>query len=327
MLEFAAPLWLALLPLPPLLLWAWARRQARGDQAGALVHPLAGSIGRLQRPRRRGPASALLWLCGCLLLIFAMARPQWLDHSPAALAPGHNIVFAVDVSGSMRALDYAIDGRPLSRLEMVKQALRHFLERGSGLRAALLVFADDALTLMPLTADLALAARMTDEIHESLAGERTAIGDAIVLAVRRMEETPGEARILVLLTDGADTAGTVRPAAAAALARERGVRIYTVGFGGAGAAPFPLGDGGLAYRETALDENLLRSLAETTGGAYFRVREATDMGGILERIDDVEKARIPVPAQLREWHWLPTIAGLLCLLLAEYRRQRELAST
>lgn len=324
--EFGAPLWLALLPLPPLLLWWWGARPDRDRAAGALVHPLAALIGELQGARRwRGLPSSLLWLCGCLLLILAMARPQWPDPDAAARAPGHDVVFAVDVSGSMRAMDYVVEGRPVSRLEMLRQALGRFLERASGLRAALLVFADDALTLMPLTADLALAARMTGEIDASLAGERTAIGDAIALAVRRMDGAPGEARVLVLLTDGADTAGTVRPDAAAVLAREHGVRIYTVGFGGEGSAPFPLGNGELVYRELPLDEGLLQSLAQATGGAYFRVRDAADMDGILDHIRTVELARIPAPAQTREGFWLPAVLGLLCLVLAEYRRQRELA--
>lgn len=324
MFEFGAPFWLALLPLPPLLWWLWTRRPARAVN-GALIHPLADVIGELQSARRPGRAAVLLWLCGCMLLILALARPQWLDQRAVARASGYDLVFAVDVSGSMRALDYSSGDQALSRLDMVKQALARFFESAGGLRAALLVFADQAYTLMPLTADLGLAAAMSAEIDHGYAGERTALGDAVALALRRMEGSSQATRILVLLSDGADTAGAVRPDIAATLARTQGVRIYTVGFGGDGPVPFPLGNGGVVHRELPLDEAALRTLAETTGGDYFRVRKAEDMDGVLDRIHTVAKARVPVPAPVRDWYWLPTLLGLACVLLAELRRQRTLA--
>lgn len=329
MFEFGAPFWLALLPLPPLLWWLWSLRPAR-SLAGALLHPLAHTIGELQNGRRPGRSAALPWLCGCALLILALARPQWLDRDAAARVPGYDLVIAVDVSGSMRALDYATDypagNQPFSRLDMVKQALARFFERADGLRAALLVFADQAYTLMPLTADLALTADMSKEIDHGYAGERTALGDAVALALRRVETSHLATRALVLLSDGADTAGTIRPDTAATLAREQGVRIYTVGLGNEGPVPFPLGNGNVVYRTLPPDEDALERLAETTGGSYFRMRTAGDMDAVLDHIHAVEKGRIPIPAPARAWYWLPTLLGLACLLLAELRRDRGLAS-
>lgn len=319
MFEFGAPAWLILLPLPFLM---WRLHRGRRDE-DVLIHPLTPLVAALQTSANRRIASQALWLAGCALLIFAMARPQWLDSSAARLDPGHNIVFAIDVSGSMRALDYTVDGQRISRLDMVKRSLRRFLDNSSELRAAIIVFADDAFTLLPLTHDLTLAAEMSAEIDNSLAGERTAIGNAVALAVERLEQTPGAARVLVLLSDGTDTGGTVRPADAAELAHTHGVRIHTVAFGSTGRVAFPLGNGEVIYRELPPDSATLEALANRTGGSHFSVREASDMDAILARIHDMEKTRIPVPAQAWQWYWLPAALGLLCLLHAEYSRRRE----
>ncbi len=323
MFDFGAPAWLILLPLPALL---W-RLRSRQHNEGALIHPLTQLIGTLPAGRRNTLISPhALWVIGCALLILALARPQWLDNDAARLDPGHNIVFAVDVSGSMRALDYLDGDQRISRLDKVKQSLERFLRNGSAMRAGIIVFADDAATLLPLTHDLALAAEMSTEINSSLAGERTAIGNAIALAVQRLEHTPGEARILVLLSDGTDTAGTIRPADAAELARAHDVRIYTVAFGSTGRVPFPLGNGEVIYRELPPDSALLEALAQHTGGVHFSVREASDMDAILEQIHALEKTRIPAPAPAWQWYWLPALLGLLCVLHAEYRRQREMTN-
>jgi Ca-activated chloride channel family protein len=323
--EFGTPLWLVLLPLPPLLWWLWARRPARGD-VGALLHPLACTIGELQRTQHSGRTTVLLWLCSCSLLILALAQPQWRDEDAAANMPGYDLVFAVDVSGSMRALDYTVDDQPLSRLDMVKQALAHFFERAHGLRAALLVFADQAYTLMPLTADLGLAAEMSQEIDHGYAGERTALGDAVLLATRRVESSSLGARILVLLSDGENTAGDISPEAAATLAREQGLRIYTVGIGQEGAVPFPLGNGNIIYRTLPLDEGTLKQLAAATDGDYLRLHSAQDLDALLDRIHRIEKARIPVPAPVHEWYWIAALLSLVFLLLAELRRNNRLVT-
>lgn len=321
-LEVATPLWLAGLPVPPLAWWALRRR--RESAAVALLHPLAGLIRELQGGDRR-PIWPLLWMAGCALIVIALARPQWVDPGAADLAPGHDVVFAVDVSGSMRALDYLADGAAISRLDMVRRSLGEFLGEARALRAGLVVFADDALTLLPLTTDLAVAAAMTREIDNSLAGERTAIGDAIALATRRLESSPGSSRFIVLLTDGTHTAGAVQPEAAVALARARGVRVYTVGFGGDAPVRFPLGTGDSVAATLPPDTGLLARLATAGDGEFHRVREASDMRRVLDAIHAAERSLVPVPVDRRDWYWLPALAGLLLLIAAEYRRQREVS--
>lgn len=329
MLEWADPWWLLLLPLPLLAWWASSRLSDRPSSAGqgALIHPLAQLIAGLASASagRRVP---WLWLFGCLLLILAMARPQWMARD-LDNEPGQNIVFAVDVSGSMRALDYAAGNDRLSRLDMTKRALKRFLGQATHMRVAMVVFADDAMPFLPLTSDLALAASMVDEIDHSLAGERTALGDAVALSIKRMLAIEGSraSRALVLLTDGSSTAGAVLPEAAAELAREEGIRIYTVGLGTEGKVPFPLtSDQDVIYTELPLDEPVLRVLATRTGGEYFRIHEVADIDRVLARIDAMEKTRIPVAAPgASEWYWVPAIAGLFLLMLAEYRRQGRVA--
>ncbi|MBK9132635.1 MAG: VWA domain-containing protein [Gammaproteobacteria bacterium] len=323
MFEFGAPLWLWLLPLAPLAWWL-ARRRA-GDRAGALLHPQAELLAELQGNNgslRRAPWP---WLLACTLLLLALARPQAIDTHAPELEPGHNIMFAVDVSGSMRALDYSIDGRPASRLDALKDALRRFLEQARGVRVGAVVFADDALTLLPLTSDLTLARQLVAEIDNGLAGEKTALGDAIALGVKRLQAVDDPARVLVLLTDGSATGGLITPEAAAVIARAAGVRLYTVGFGRAGKVAFP-GSPVEAPISTELppDEDQLRHLAAATGGVYFKAADGESLSAVLAEIERLELARIPAPPRgdAEEWYWLPVAAALGVLLFAEARRRR-----
>lgn len=323
MLEFGAPLWLWLLPLAPLA-W-WFSRRRTGERAGALLHPQATLLAELQGARagvRRVPWS---WLLACALLLFALARPQWFDAGAPDLEPGHNVMFAIDVSGSMRALDYVIDGRPASRLDALKDALRRFLEQARGMRVGAVVFADDALTLLPLTSDLALAQQLVAEIDNGLAGEQTALGDAIALGVKRLQAVDDPARVLVLLTDGSATGGLITPEAAAGVARAAGVRLYTVGFGRAGKVAFPGSPvEAPVSAELPPDEDQLRRLAAATGGVYFEAADAGALGGVLAEIERLEQARIPAArhTDAHDGYRIPAAAALAVLLFAEARRRR-----
>ncbi len=322
MFEFAAPLWLLLLPLPAVAWWIGRRWAADSARGGALIHPLAELLGRLQEPSHK-PGTPWYWLLGCALLIAALARPQWLEHDPSDGAPGHNMIFTIDVSGSMRILDYAVDGAAVSRLDMLKRELAGFLAQAPRLRAGVVVFADDVMTWVPLTTDLALAAQMIAEIDNSLAGERTALGDAMALSIRRMQAvTEADAsRVLVLLTDGVPTAGSIDPESAAELARSAGIRIYSIGLGSDTPAPFPLGRSGeQTIADIPLDEALLRNLAARTDGEYYRIVEASDLLQVLNDIEKLEQSRLPARAEIREWYWLPALAGLALLVLADRRR-------
>lgn len=332
MIGFGDPAWLLLLPVPAAVWWYRSRAAAR-RQASGFLHSQAGLLASLDTRAAGRSRVPWLWLLGCTLIVLAMARPQWWDFNDPSVEPAHNVMVAVDVSGSMRAQDYVIGGQAVSRLEMLKRALHGFLDHARSMRVGLVVFGDDAMGFMPLTADLRVAGALLDEIDNSLAGERTALGDAIALAVQRIRSAgpPGStgsdaARVLLLLTDGAHTAGTIDPQSATTLARRHGVRVYTVGIGSDDRVPFPRGPMNQpAYTELPLNESLLRDIAAGTGGAYYRVRQAQDMRGILDEIERLEKARFERQryAAVTEWYWLPAVAALALLVAAERRRTPE----
>ena len=237
MFEFASFAWLLALPLP-FLVWRWLQRRAPRKQA-ALFHPhaqlLAQLAAELPTRARRWP---WLWLAGCMLLILALARPQWVTLHPDDY-PGRDLMFAIDVSGSMRAEDFVVADHRVNRLDMVKAVVDRLLAHRPGDRAGLIVFGDDAFTLSPVTHDLVLVRSLLHDIKNGIAGEKTALGDAVALAVKRLRDRPPQSRILFLFTDGANTAGQFSPADALALAKQYKVRIYTVGIGRTGKVAYP----------------------------------------------------------------------------------------
>lgn len=320
MFVFASFWWLLALPLP-LLAWRWWQRRPPRRQA-ALFHPHAALLAQLAAElpgrTRHWP---WLWLAGCMLLILALARPQWITLHPQDY-PGRDLMFAVDVSGSMRAQDFVMDHRPTSRLALVKDTVERLLEQRKGDRAGLLIFGDDAYTLTPVTHDLNLLRTVLKDVRNGIAGEKTALGDAIALGVKRLRDRPPQSRVLFLFTDGANTAGGFTPADALALAKQYQVRIYSVGIGRAGKVAYPGGESGETVAAALpLDENLLRHLAQESGGRYYRVQHSEDLGPILADIDRLETVDIHLDkiGEHAEWYWLPLVLGLALLLIAQRR--------
>lgn len=331
MLTFATPLWLAALPLPALIWIALRRaRSARPAATGAaaLTHSQADLLALLAA-RQRIPVTRLpwLWLAGCMLLIGALARPQWTMPDTASEYYGRDFMLALDVSGSMRALDFTADGQPTDRLSMVKQIVDGFLDERRGDRVGIIVFADDAFSLAPVTTDKTLLKRILADIDNGMIGEKTALGNALALAVKRLRDRREEARVLILLTDGTNTSGEITPAAAIALARHYQVRVYTVGIGAPGPVTFPRGKmQAPELAELPVDEALLQQIAAATGGRYYAARSSADMQRILRDIDQL--AVVPVTDE-RAWlrrdiYWLPLTAGLLLLLAAQWRAPRQI---
>ncbi|KAF0192447.1 MAG: uncharacterized protein FD165_1072 [Gammaproteobacteria bacterium] len=331
MLTFATPLWLAALPLPALI-WA-ALRQARSSApispgAAALLHSQADLLARLAA-RQQHAVSRMpwLWLAGCMLLIGALARPQWTTPNTASDYYGRDFMLALDVSGSMRALDFSIDGQPTDRLTMVKRIVDGFLDERRGDRVGIIVFADDAYSLAPVTTDKALLKQILDEVDNGTIGEKTALGNALALAVKRLRDRREEARVLILLTDGTNTSGEITPEAAIAMARYYHVRVYTVGIGSQERTAFPRGKMQTAeFAELPVDDALLQHIADATGGRFYAARNSADMQRILRDIDKL--ADVPVTDE-RAWlrrdiYALPLTAGLLLLLGAQWRATRQI---
>lgn len=321
---FAWPWMLLALPLPWLvrrLLPATppggaALRLPHGDR---LVEGAAGSA-PAHRPRGRRWPLAMAWLAWGLLCV-AAARPQQLGEPVQPPHLGRELMLAVDLSGSMADEDMLLGARPVDRLTAAKAVLADFLERREGDRVGLLVFGRRAYVLAPPTADRDTVRQQLLDTAVGLAGRETAIGDAIGLAVKRLAEgdqAPGE-RVLVLLTDGVNTAGLLEPLRAAELARAHGVRVHTVAFGGAGGElsmfgyrlPFPAGS-------EQIDEDTLQAVAEVTGGRMFRARDTGELAGIYAEIDRIEPVERPGEAlrpRIERYHW-PLGAAVASALLA-----------
>ncbi len=288
MLSIAWP-WLAL-ALPAPLLVAWLAPPA--SSTSALDLPFFGAARRWHGPGRRPAPGLRSWiaLLAWTLLVAAACRPQWLGEADAVPVTGRDLLLAVDISGSMKTDDLVVRGQRATRLEVVREVAGDFIERRAGDRIGLILFGTRAYLQAPLTFDRATVRTLLDEAVVGLAGEQTAIGDAIGLAVKRLRERPADQRVLVLLTDGAQTAGEVPPREAAAMAAAARVRIHTIGVG----AERLTVRGILGTRQVNpsadLDEPTLRAVAERTGGRYFRARETAELEAIYALLDRVEPA-------------------------------------
>ncbi|MDR6839781.1 vWA domain-containing protein [Pseudoxanthomonas sacheonensis] len=262
--------------------------------------------------------AALAWLAW-FLLCAAAARPQQLGEAVAPPQSGRDLMLAVDLSGSMSEPDMELGGNVVDRLTAAKAVLADFLDRRVGDRVGLLVFGQRAYALTPLTLD---RDSVRDQLRDSvagLAGRETAIGDAIGLAVKRLRDQPNGQRVLILLTDGVNTAGVLEPLKAAELAKAEGVRIHTIAFGGSGGGlsifglNLPMPGGG-----DEIDEETLKKIAQETGGQSFRARDTEQLAGIyaeLDRIEPVKQEGARVRPRVERYGW-PLAAALLVALFA-----------
>ncbi|MBK6333281.1 MAG: VWA domain-containing protein [Thermomonas sp.] len=284
---FAWPWMLLALPLPWLVhLLVPARRSAQP----ALRVPWNDRLLRIASGGSLAPTPrGFAWLAflAWSLLCVAAARPQQLGPAIAPPQVGRDLMLAVDLSASMGEQDMELGGRIVDRLTAAKAVLADFLERRAGDRVGLVVFGERAFALTPLTLDRASVQEQLGDSMVGLAGRATAIGDAIALATKRLQQQPDGQRVLVLLTDGVNTAGTLDPAKAAQIARDNDVRIHAVAFGGDGGAlsvfGFQLPMGG-----DEVDEAGLQRIAAVTGGRFFRARDTDALAGIYAEIDALE---------------------------------------
>lgn len=281
-LELAWPWILAALPLPLAAYFLIPRAQEL--PASALRVPFFGALAAAES----GPAGSRLWrgLPGGLawvLLVIAAARPQVIGEPIALPMSGRDLMLAVDISGSMVEQDMVIGNRLVERLTAVKAVAGDFIERREGDRVGLILFGSQAYLQTPLTFDRKTARALLFESAVGLAGRETAIGDAIGLAVKRLRDQSSENRILILLTDGANTAGSIDPMKAAELAAREGVRIYTIGVGAESRGLFGLAPGG-----ARIDERTLQAIAKATGGRYFRARDVDGLQAIYGMLDELE---------------------------------------
>lgn len=330
MFEFHWPLCFLLLPLP----WLYRRWLPPAQNRSAALQ--VGFMERLQalQPLADQPASAgrkwpfvVVWL----LLLCAAARPQLLGESLPTAVTGRDMMLALDLSGSMEFRDMQLAGEAVDRLTLVKHLLGEFIDRRRGDRLGLILFGSQAYVQAPLTHDRQAIGDWLEESFIGLAGRETAIGDAIGLAIKRLLDEPAASRVLILITDGANTAGTVSPLRAARLAADHGIRIFTIGVG----ADTQAQDGvsaslrGLQFDPSIeLDEGSLQEIALLTGGNYFRARSEADLQAIYAQLDQLEPALrdgLPDRQATPLYPWPLALALLLSLSLSANMVRRSRA--
>jgi len=324
MINLAWPWVLAVLPLP--LLARFLLPPARPATGPSLRLPYLQSVAGLELtgPTRRGwVRQSLAWLAW-MLLVLAAARPQWLGDPVNLPVSGRDLMLAVDVSGSMESEDYMLEGGPVNRLEVVKSVAGRFIERRQGDRLGLILFGSRAYLQTPLTYDRTTVQTMLSESVIGLAGRETAIGDAIALAVKRLRDREDDNRVLILLTDGTNTAGGLAPLDAAGLAAQAGVRVYTIGIGG-GTIGVRTPFGMLRRRAGDLDTETLEAIARETDGRYFQATDTAQLEAVYDELDRLEPSvsdtRTYRPMQsLYVW---PTGAAFTLSLLMALMRTRS----
>ncbi|WP_395373211.1 vWA domain-containing protein [Marinicella sp. W31] len=320
MLNVAWPWLLLLLPLPLLVRLLPAVQKA--SMTTIEVPFLSGHLNALSPAdlSARWWRNILLWL----LLLAAAVRPQWVGEPVAMPIEGRDLMLAIDISGSMEEADMVINGQRVDRLTAVKAVAGDFIERRNGDRIGLILFGENAYLQTPLTFDRKTVTTLLNESVIGLAGKATAIGDAIGLAVKKARETENPDRVMILLTDGQNTAGAIHPIKAAELAREEDLTIYTIGVGSDGQQNQFFGRS-LLSPSMELDEATLKKVATLTDGRYFRARDTASLAEIYALLDELEplteeQEYFRPTAELYYW---PAAAFLLALLVSLWWRGRR----
>jgi Ca-activated chloride channel family protein len=317
MIHFEWPWLLSLLPLP--LLIRWLLPAHKPVEQAALKVPFLDDFSegetRVISQTGRWPflAAAIAWI----LLIAACTRPQWLGEPIEQAVSGRDLMLAVDLSGSMEVQDFVINKQAVDRLTATKWVAGDFINRRVGDRIGLILFGTQAYLQTPLTFDRKTVMTLLDESAIGLAGDNTAIGDAIGLAVKRLKNQEVNSRVLILMTDGANTAGEVSPLKAAELAAENQLKIYTIGIGADEMLVRSFFGAQKVNPSQDLDEKTLTAIAEKTGGVYFRARNTDELNKIyqlLDQLEPVEKDKQYFRPRSELYYW--PLAGALLLAAA-----------
>ena len=313
-------LWLLLLLVPMVAYYVYRTLQGR---AAIQVSTVSGLL-KLRHTYRYWLRHApfVLRLLVVALVIFAMARPQSSEESQNVNAEGIDIVMALDISGSMLARDFSPD-----RLTAAQDIGSKFIIARPTDRIGLVVFAGEAFTQSPITTDHVSLVNLMNQIKSGMIADGTAIGNGLATAVNRLKESDAPSKVTILLTDGVNNSGQIDPLTAAQIAADYGIRVYTIGVGSEGVAPTPTINewGGISFvqAKVEIDEDILRQIADKTGGRYFRATDNTKLAEIYAEIDQLEKTKVEVENFVKYsevYHfWLLLAVGLLMLeMLSRY---------
>jgi len=316
-LIFAHPRFLFLLLLVPVfILWFISRRKKAFatfsiPSSDGIQNTAPGMRVRLM------PVIPMLRILGFIALVLALARPQKSQSEKEITTEGIDIVLSLDISGSMLARDLKPD-----RLEAAKEVAKEFIKGRPTDRIGLVVFSGEAFTQCPITTDHNVLIKLFKDVKSGLVEDGTAIGMGLATAVSRLKDSQAKSRIIILMTDGVNNAGYVDPMTAVELAKSEGVRVYTIGVGTEGMAPYPYTDvfGRTVYQnvEVQIDEVLLNKMAVETGGSYFRATDNNKLKAIYEEIDQLEKSKINIAAYERKSeHFYVFVLGAIIAMFLE----------
>ncbi|MEO5378500.1 MAG: VWA domain-containing protein [Magnetococcus sp. DMHC-6] len=316
--HLAWPWMILALPLP-WLVYRFVFSNPVEESKASLLVPFFQTLQQLERlsTSQRPLNGWVRWLASLiwLLLVLAALCPEWLDPPLELPTSGRDLMLAVDLSGSMQTPDFELNGQRVDRLTAIQNVAARFIERRVGDRLGLILFGDNAYLQTPLTFDRKVVALMLKEAVIGLAGEKTSIGDALGLAVKRMRDLPGQSRVIILLTDGANTAGMMEPETAARLAAQEKIKLYTIGMGSTEPMPVPgLFGTRMVDPSRDLDEKRLTTLAETTGGRYFRASATESLEEIYHLIDQLEPTLDDKEIFIRRQALYPWLLGPALLL-------------
>jgi Ca-activated chloride channel family protein len=331
-IHFLQPEWLWLLALLPLVM-IWRGR--RGPVAAIEFSDvgLAREVSRRSRARIGGWVW-LLPLLAAALMIVGLARPQRGNSRTEVTANGIDIVLGLDVSGSMQALDFLVDGHRVNRIEVVKSVVSKFIEERPNDRIGLIAFAAAPYLVSPLTLDHDWLQQNLERVSTAVGNDDgTAIGSAIAAGVNRLRKTNAKSKVMILLTDGMNNTGKISPPAAAEAAKALGVKVYTIGVGVRGMAPIPMkdqaGNTRLVMDRVDVDEKTLQAVAGQTGGTFYRATDTDSLQKIYEQINRLEKTALTVQKfehydELYSWALIPAIAFLGLGVGLQHTRFRRL---
>ena len=315
MFEFVY-LWIfLLLPLPLIARYFLTAKQRDYTQ---LWIPLAQGLSEQPTQLQKNYLSTIIPWLAWLLLLSALAKPVWFGEPIRLQQQSRDMLLSLDLSGSMQEVDMPLNGKTVERLTLVKDLLKTFIGKRHGDRLGLILFADHAYLQTPLTFDLKTISQMVDETQIGLVGQRTAIGESIAIAIKRFVENKNEQRVLILITDGANTAGTIKPLMAAKQAAKNNITIYIIGIGADEMIKRTLFGRQRVNPSADLDENTLTEIAKLTGGQYFRARNQDELQNIYQKINELE----PVNSDFLEFrpeknlfYW-PLSAAILLLFFS-----------
>ncbi len=331
-IRFEDPWIIFFLALIPVLVYYYYKRFGHIRVRFSSIHNL-----KKLKPSKSLYARHLLIILRSLAIAFiiiAMARPQAGNKQTQILSEGIDIMLCLDTSGSMQALDFKMGGKRIDRLSVVKDVVKKFIQGRKSDRIGMIVFGAEAFTQCPLTLDYGVLLGFLDQVKIGMAGDSTAIGDAIGIGVKRLKALEkAKSRIMILLTDGRSNTGLIDPKTAARIAKEFDVKIYTIGAGTEGEAPFlvehPFFGKQYVYQKVDLDEDTLKEIAQMTDGYYFRAKDSKALENVYEQIDKLEKTEVKIKEymeyeELFWWFLIPALALLIIEIILSQTRFRKI---